>query len=180
MRAAGLLLVLSLAASVTGCRGREEESEARRIPVRFSRAADTGAGKLEMNDGDVRITNIDGSLDLALIGDTISSGLSPSALAKVRAETDTAAVTGSGLGAGIERMVKTTVQSAVTTRMVIPLSDIRDVRYDGTRLVFEWNGKPQAMGNVKTNGKDFLESFSAEDSQRFAEAVRARKHTVNR
>ncbi len=107
-------------------------------------------------------------------------GLSPRSLAKVRGETDTVAVTGSGLGAGIERMVKSTVQSAVTTRMVIPLSDLRDVHYDGTRLIFEWNGKPQGMGHVKTNGKDFFESFSAEDSQRFVEAVRARKRAVSR
>lgn len=180
MGTARLLFALMLGAVVAGCRGRDAEPESRRIPVRFGRAADTGAARLEMNDGDVRITNIDGSLDLALIGDTISSGLSARSLAKVREETDTATVAGSGFGAGIERMVKGTVQRAVTTRMVIPLSDVRDVRYDGTRLVFEWNGKPQAMGHVKTNGKEFFDSFSVEESQRFVEAVRARKRAGDR
>lgn len=175
-----LLLALSLCASVAGCRNRDDAGESRRVPVRFSRAADTGAAKLEMHDGDVRIASTDGDLDLALIGDTISSGLSQRALAKVRRETDTAGVTGSGFGAGIERMVKGTVQSAVAMRMVFPLADVRDVHYDGRKLVFEWNGKPQGMGRVSHNGKDFFESFSAEDSQRFVDAVRARKRSADR
>src|SRR5678815_254909 len=56
--------------------------------------------------GDVRIVATNGGIDLALIGDSISSGLSPEALRKVKRETDTARVTGSGFASQIEKMVK--------------------------------------------------------------------------
>jgi hypothetical protein len=114
-------------------------------------------------------------VDLALIGDSISGGLSEQALAKVRRETDTAAVKGSGFGADIERMVKGTVQSALTTRVAYPLSAVKDVSYDGRRIIFEWNGKPQSFGKMNVDGKDVLETFDPADAQRFVDAVRARK-----
>jgi len=81
--------------------------------------------------GDVRIVTTNGGIDLALIGDSISSGLSPEALRKVREETDTAKVHGTGFGADIEKMVKGTVQGAVGKRMAFPLSEVRAARYDG-------------------------------------------------
>jgi hypothetical protein len=126
--------------------------------------------------GDVRIVTTDGSIDLALVGDSISSGLSPAAVEKVRRETDTAAVTGTGFGAEMEKMVKGTVQGAIGTRASIPLSAVRAVRYDGEKLVFEWNGAPPKMFvNAKVNGKPLLASFAPDEARRFADAVNARK-----
>jgi hypothetical protein len=96
----------------------------------------------------------------------------------VKHDTDTSNVTGTGMGAEIERMVKGTVQSALATRINIPLSAVRDVHYDGQKIVFDWNGKPpKTFGNVKVDKKNVLESFSADDAQRFVAAVRARKNT---
>lgn len=142
----------------------------------MSRSTDTS--RYEMQPGDIRIASVDSGVDLALIGDTISGGLSAKTLAKVKHETDAAAVKGSGLGSEIERMVKGTVQSALATRINIPLSAVRDVRYDGRKIIFDWNGKPpKAFGNVKVDKKDALESFSPEDAQRFVAAVKARKGT---
>lgn len=179
MRPTRIVMLIALAGAVAGCRDRSEPEE-RRIPVRLSRSPDTGAARLELNDGDIRITTIRDDLDLAMIGDSISSGLSPSALAKAKSATDTAAVKGTDFGADIERMVKGTVQGALRTRVVVPLSDVRDVRYDGQRLIFDWNGTPQSLGKVNVNGKDFLESFSPDDAQRFVVAVRARKREMGR
>jgi hypothetical protein len=126
--------------------------------------------------GDVRIVTTDGSIDLALVGDSISSGLSPAAVEKVRRETDTAAVTGTGFGAEMEKMVKGTVQGAIGTRASIPLSAVRAVRYDGEKLVFEWNGAPPKLFvNAKVNGKPLLASFAPDEARRFADAVNARK-----
>ena len=56
---------------------------------------------MPLRAGDVRIVSTDGGIDLALIGDSISSGLSPATLAKVAQETDTAGVKQSGFGASI-------------------------------------------------------------------------------
>ena len=126
--------------------------------------------------GDVRIVTVDSSIDLALLGDTISTGLSPYALNKVRHETDTASVNGSGFAASIEKMVKGAVAGAVGTRAAFPLTAVRDVRYDNGRLQFDWAGRPvNLFEHTKVNGRPVLEAFRPEDAQRFVDAVRARK-----
>jgi hypothetical protein len=124
---------------------------------------------------DIRIQTTSTELDLALVGDTISAGLTPRALAKVHQETDTARVSGSGLGSSIERMVKTTVQSAVSSRVRFPVSAVKDVRYEDGAIRFEWHERPtQLLEQTKVNGKPFLESFAPDDARRFVDAVRAR------
>jgi hypothetical protein len=174
MRTTQLSLMVVATLVLAACSHKEDERP--EVPVKLSRSTDTS--RYEMQPGDIRIASVDSGVDLALLGDTISGGLSAKTLAKVKHETDTAAVKGTGLGSEIERMVKGTVQNALGTRINVPLSAVKDVRYDGTRLVFEWNGKPpKTFGSVKTDKKDVLESFSAEDAQRFVAAVRARKGT---
>jgi len=129
-----------------------------------------------LNAGDVRIVATNGGIDLALIGDSISSGLSPAALKKVHEETDTARVTGTGFGASIEKMVKGTVQGAIGTRVSFPVSAVRQARYDGEKIVFEWEGEPRKIfENTKVDGKPLLASFSPEEARRFVDAVNARK-----
>jgi hypothetical protein len=129
-----------------------------------------------LNPGDVRIVATSGGIDLALIGDSISSGLSPAALKKVHEETDTARVSGTGFGASIEKMVKGTVQGAVGTRVSFPVSAVREARYDGEKIVFEWDGEPRKLfENTKVDGKPLLASFSPEEARRFVDAVNARK-----
>ena len=125
--------------------------------------------------GDVRIVSTSGGVDLALIGDSISTGLSPSTLKKVHEETDTSKVSGGGFGASIERMVKGTVQGAIGTRVSFPVSAVREARYDGEKIVFEWAGEPRKLfDNTKIDGKPLLASFAPEDSRRFVDAVNAR------
>lgn len=161
----------------TSCRHADDEA---RVPVRVSRPTSTDA-TTPLAAGDIRITSVDGGIDLALIGDSISGGLSASTLAKVRHDTDTSAVSGSGFGASIEKMVKGSVQSALGTRIGVPVSAVKDVRYDGQRLVFEWNGKaPADFVKARVNNKDVMASFSADDAKRFADAVRARKNAFGR
>jgi hypothetical protein len=125
--------------------------------------------------GDVRIVTTNGGVDLALIGDSISTGLSPAALRKVREETDTSKVSGTGFSASIEKMVKDKVQGAIGTRVSFPVSAVREARYDGQKIVFEWNGEPRKLfDNTKIDGKPLLASFSPEDARRFVDAVNAR------
>jgi hypothetical protein len=172
-------IVLASALLVGACSGRSRDAE--RVDTARSHAFVTIPGSAAgapapLGAGDVRIVTADTGIDLALIGDTISSGLSEHAIAKVRQETDTGAVAGTGFGADLEKMVKGTVQKAVGTRVGFPISDVREVRYDGRAIVFEWAGKPPKMyGTAKVNGKPFLESFAPEDAKRFADAVMARK-----
>ena len=177
MRPHAAVLLLGAIVGLASCRHDDDDVK---VPVNLSRPAPALAD-VPLGPGDIRITSVDSGVDLAMIGDSISGGLSTSALAKVRRETDTNAVTGSGIGASIEKMVKGSVQSALRTRISVPVASVKDVRYDGQRLVFEWYGKPPAnFGSAKVNNKDVMSSFSPEDAQRFAIAVRARQRAVNR
>jgi hypothetical protein len=125
--------------------------------------------------GDITIQTTTGELDLALVGDTISAGLAPRALAKARQATDTAHVSSTGLGGSIERLVKSSVQQAMSTRVAIPLSAVKDVRYEHGRIEFEWYERPtRLLDQTKVNDKPFLESFRPDDAERFVAAVRAR------
>jgi hypothetical protein len=134
------------------------------------------AAEDSLGAGDVRIVATNGGIDLALIGDSISSGLSPAALKKVHDETDTAKVSGTGFGASIEKMVKGTVQGAIGTRVSFPVSAVREARYDGEKIVFVWEGEPRKLfENTKVDGKPLLASFTPEDARRFVDAVNARK-----
>jgi hypothetical protein len=174
-------LQLLFAAAVTlaaACRHRDADS---------SGAANTSGGGVTMRigggaeahplqRGDIRIVSVDSGVDLALLGDTVSGGLSQYSLAKVKRETDTLTVKGTGVGADIERMVKGTVQSAVATRVAFPVSAVRDVRYEGGRIIFDWNDKPRYLfGKMNVNKKDVMGSFSPADAERFVDAVRARR-----
>ena len=180
MRQAFILLTVGAVVVVSGCSSRTERNEKRAR----DEAPDGGVTLSKPNTaitegtlaaGDIRIIATNGGVDLALIGDSISSGLSPEALRKVRRETDTAKVTGTGFGAEIEKMVKGSVQGAIGTRVSFPVSAVREVHYDGEKLVFEWNGAPRKIfEQAKIDGKPLLASFSPEDAKRFADAVNAR------
>ncbi len=127
-------------------------------------------------EGDVRITASDNGIDLALIGDTISTGLSQEALAKAKKGTDTAAVKGDGFSASIEKMVKSTVQSSLGTRVGFPISEIKGARYTDGKIEFDWvNARRTMFDHTKVNNKPLLESFAPADAQRFVDAVNARK-----
>ncbi|MEO8622545.1 MAG: hypothetical protein ABI625_15845 [bacterium] len=179
MRVSPLLFVLASVVVVTAaCHHEDDEAK---VPMRLSRTTDTAAANAPLKEGDIRITSVDSGVDLALIGDSISGGLSQKTLAKVRRDMGTNEVQGSEFGAQIEKMVKGTVQNALGTRVIFALSDVKDVRYDGKKLVFDWNGKPQeGFSKVNVDHKDVLESFSSDDAQRFVIAVRARKRALGR
>ncbi len=130
--------------------------------------------------GDVRIYNSDSSVDVILKGDKILAGLSPKTVARVRAEMDTGPTTDSGIGGGIASIVKKTVAGAIGTHAAFPLADIRDVRFDRGRLIFEWanGGEHHLFGDTKVNGNREGNSFRPEDATRFIDAVHARKKAL--
>ena len=109
MRHIQLPLLLVLAAGAA-CRHQDADDK---VPMSMSRPSATALADVPLAAGDIRIISADGGVDLALIGDSISGGLSQSALTKVRRETDTNAVHGNDFSASIEKMVKGTVQSAL-------------------------------------------------------------------
>ena len=166
-----LIPAAALAFGLTACKSREHADTS---DMHVSTRSGSAPAQV-LHDGDVRITATDNSVDLALIGDSISSGLSQSTLAKVKHDTDTGSVSGSGFGASIEKLVKSKVQSAIGTRVSFPLSAIDSATYEGGAIRFYSQGKTSKMFNTaKVNNRPLLESFTPADAQRFVDAVRAR------
>lgn len=166
-------VVLICGAAMAAACGRSDASPAASARLQ----GDTiSLGKTQLGPGDVRIVTQDSSVVMVLAGESILAGLSDKVIAKVKTETDTSEVEGSGFGAGVEKFIKGTVQSALAQRMVVPLSAIDTVWYDGTAIRFKFtNDRRFAVGRAKTDKKPVLEAFSPEDAQRFVDAVQARK-----
>ena len=127
--------------------------------------------------GDIRIVSTDSSVEIALIGDTVVTGLAAKALAKVRAETDTGAVAGSGMAANLEKLVKSSVQSALNNELTFPVSSVGDVKYEnGTLELFDLSGKRMAtFGGSSSDSNAPGGKFSAADAQAFIAVYRAKR-----
>lgn len=128
-----------------------------------------------LGPGDIRIASTDSALEVAIVGDSIVAGLGPKVRDKVAKDLDTSKVAASGFGASIEKMVKSTVASALDHEIQFPLSQISDVQADNGRLVFfDKDGKPM---NMFKSGKDSDDSktFSAADAEAFVTAFKAHK-----
>jgi len=170
------LALLVVATAVAACSGHSDASADDSAGGAHVSMRSASAPVQALGEGDIRIVASDSGVDLALIGDSISTGLSQHALAKARAATDTATVKGSGFGASLERMVKEKVAGAIGTRMSFPLSAVRDARYENGAIHFDWAGKPVTIfDHSKVNNRPILESFQPDDARRFVDAVNARK-----
>jgi hypothetical protein len=124
--------------------------------------------------GDIRIATTDSALELSLIGDSLVAGFGASARAKIKNATDTSKVNGTGFGANIEKLVKSTVAGALDHQMEVPLSEISDVRYENGLLVFydRKGGRMHIMERDK--GKDRPSQFTESDAQAFIKAFKSK------
>lgn len=163
-------------------------------------AATVPDSALALGPNDMLIHNTDGTVDLALVHDTVWMKLSDSVLNKVQHDLDTTRdANRSDFGARIAKMVRGTVGSALRTRIEIPVADLDNVHYEDGALKFDYHDgakptmlilgkrKPVSFDNAKFNvtqsrhnvkyssSKPVLETFSPEDAERFVAAVRAAK-----
>jgi hypothetical protein len=132
-----------------------------------------------LGPGDLRIYNRDSTVDIVLLGNNLLAGLSPKMQAKIKDEMEAkTAKDTTGFGGSIAQIVKKSVAGAIGTHASFPLSDIRDIRYDGGQLVFDWKDgtKHELFGNTNVNGQKVSNSFNQEDAQRLIDAVQARKN----
>lgn len=133
-----------------------------------------------LGPGDLRIYNADSSVDLILIGDRIAAGLSPRTVAEVRSSMDSSAKSDTGLGGSIAQLVQKTVAGAIATHAEFPLADLRDIRYENGKMVFDWKtGSHHALfESTNVNGRKAADTFRKEDAERFIAAVRARQKAL--
>jgi hypothetical protein len=132
------------------------------------------AAALPLGPGDARIVTVDSSMELALVGQRIVVRFGDRTMAQVRRETDTSAVRDSGFAGSIERMVKTSVQSALEHQIEYPLSEVRDARYEDGEIRLETKSG-RLLDRTKVNGQPLTRSFPPNEARRFVAAVQARK-----
>src|SRR5262245_51514412 len=159
--AAGCLLALTLA-----CSGGERSRPRQNIENR-----DTA---LKLGPGDVQIATMDSSMELALVGQRIVVRFGERTREQIRRETDTSTVHDSGFGGSIERLVKSTVASALDKQIEYPLSDVREASYENGEIRLETN-RGRLLERTQVHGKPLSRSFAPADAQRFVAAIQARK-----
>jgi hypothetical protein len=171
MRTPTRLMAILVVAAAGACSGAEREA----TPDTARRAAGPAAVE-QMPAGDsVGITNRTGAVLLSVAHDSVSMGFSPATLAKIKSETDTTRA-GSGFGGMIERTVKSSVQSMLSTRVMVPVDNIESVRYEDGEIKFTYRSKPRGMKleDIKIDKEPALASFREEDARAFVKAVEAR------
>jgi hypothetical protein len=172
MRTPTRLATVLVVAAVGACSGAEREA----TPDTAARQAAAPVAVEQMPAGDsVGITNRTGAVLLSVARDSVSMGFSPATLEKIRKETDTTSV-GSGLGGMIERKVKSSVQSMLSTRVMVPVDNIESVRYEDGAIQFTYRSRPRGMKleDIKIDKEPVLQSFREEDARAFVKAVEAR------
>ena len=130
-----------------------------------------------LGPGDIRIATTDSTMEVALVGDSLVAGLGLAARNKIRTATDTNAVKGTGFGASIEKMVKSTVAGALDHEVEIPITEISRIEYEDGHLVF-YDKKGTRM-KVMTSDHDGRQSrFSESDANNFIAAFKAKTTKV--
>jgi hypothetical protein len=129
-----------------------------------------------LGPGDVQIASTDSSVEIAVIGDTIVTGLGKRVRDEVRRATDTGAVQGSGFAAGIEKLVKSKVADAMGTQLLFPVKDVEEITFTDGKLQLRGTGgsKIRLFENSRKNGES-SNLFRAEDADRLIAAFHARR-----
>ena len=129
-----------------------------------------------LGPGDVRVTNSDSSVEIAVIGDSIVAGLGPRVIAEIQKSTEPRTA-GNGFGASIEKMVQSTVASAIDKEIKYAIADVQDVRFEDGRLQFFWRdgSRMSIFASSRSNNRPSSETFSEADAQQFIAAFHARK-----
>ena len=117
------------------------------------------------------ITTTGGEVEMGLTDRVLYSRLSPETQAEIAADMEAESKDQEGLGGRIARAVTGAVAEGLGTAVQVPLADVRDVRFEGGRLVIEMaDGEPSPFENSSTDDKPLLEQFSARDAERLAAA----------
>jgi hypothetical protein len=131
----------------------------------------------KLGPGDILIANADSSIELGLYGDSIITGFGSKVMNEIREKTDTGAVSGNGLAASIEKMVKNTVADAMSHQIKYAVADVQDVRFEDGKLLFFWKdgSRMRLFEDSKSDKKKISQTFNQDDAQRFVAAFKARK-----
>ncbi|MEP6764681.1 MAG: hypothetical protein ABJB66_10240 [Gemmatimonadaceae bacterium] len=166
----GSVVLSALSISASACSGDNRKSDANQSLAASSSAAD----KLPpMGAGDVKITSSDNALVLSVIGDTVRMQLSDSLRNSVGKTVDSSMKGGGAIASAIASTVAGAVNGAMGFVVAINVNDIEDLRYEDGHLRFNSKGGKTDI-NTSGNSRDKA-TFSADDAQKFIDAVKARQ-----
>lgn len=164
------LLALVPMLATLACFGGDKKEEKGDVKIAFGDAAEK---EPPLGEGDVRITSIDGSFVMSVIGDTVRMNLSDSLRNSVKKDIDTSAADKGGFASAITKSVGSVVSGAMGFVVRIPVEQVRNLRYENGKIRFDVSG-----GGVKVNTSDKNNGnteFAEEDAKRFIDAVEARQ-----
>jgi hypothetical protein len=169
-------VALVVAAIAVACKDAEVRSSSDRRDRSDATFAKRDTNRA-LGPGDVRIMNADSSIELAVIRDSIVTGFGPKVMAQIEKGTDTSQVKGDGFAANIEKMVKSTVASALNHEMRYSVADVERVQYTGGKIEMYWKdgSRMKLFENTKQNNKPVSETFSESDAKQFIAAFDAKK-----
>lgn len=127
---------------------------------------DFGAGPEETDRFSVH--SRDGAVKLALTDDHIYFALSDSVLSTAEAEMAREAEDREGVGSVVGGMVRRGVSKALRFRAAYPVSEVRDLRWEGGRLVIEFtDGRTGPADDFQINDEPAGEAFEREQVEAF-------------
>ena len=145
-------------------------------PVASVQSVGIGVGR---GTDEVRILSRNGAAFMSLRGDEIVAGLSDSLREVVTLEMKREIPKdGSGLGGVISTAVLSGVEKLLDKEITVPVSEIRDIKYQGDRIVIMYKDPKRKrlldFETIKEHDQSLLQQFSEEDARRLVEAVRVR------
>jgi hypothetical protein len=171
IRRVSMTAVTAVAVFSAACRDHEKvRVKANDVNASFAKRDTTRP----LGPGDLRIATTDSALEVALVGDSLIAGLGAVTRQKVSSALDTTKVNSSGLGASIEKMVKTTVAGALDHELHVALSEISDIRYEDGLLVF-YDKQGKRMHVMERNGdRGHRTKFAEQDAKDFIALFKAK------
>ena len=180
------LLLAALALSACGSPDPDDvtpdpAADAAEVAGAATREAERDTDGLDLGDvsmtGDVpgtpveSVTTRDGQMELGVTDQVVFARLSESLRAEIETEMADETEGQGGLGGSIARAVTGAVAQGLAAAVTVPLGDVRDVRYQGGRVVIEMaDGDPSPFDRAKTDDRPMLDQFDAEAGRRLAEA----------
>lgn len=168
-------------------RGRHVTTHAAASPAKVTRVVQVGSVASVRSVGigvgrgtdEVRILSRNGAAFMSLRGDEIVAGLSDSLREVVTLEMKREIPKdGSGLGGVISTAVLSGVEKLLDKEITVPVSEIRDIKYQGDRIVIMYKDPKRKrlldFETIKEHDQSLLQQFSEEDARRLVEAVRVR------
>lgn len=178
MRPLLLLPLLALAACAS-----DESPDVERIAQDAAAEAEREIASLDVETDGVRFTAdlpgdvVDvvqtegGEMELGVTDEVLFTRISEATRREVEAEMERETEAEEGLGGVIARAVTGAVAEGLATTVSVPLADVRDVRYEGGRVVIEMaDGGESPFDGAKTDDRPLLEQFDAEAGERLAAA----------